>query len=185
MGRYFGTDGFRGEANVNLTAEHAYRIGRFLGWYYGELKRRAGAKWASAEKALIDILRVEFGFDGFVLTDMADSNGATYMTTLDGMLAGTDAWLSSGNDHSFEQYRGNATIENLMRESVHRIMYVTANYSAAMNGMSSTTIIVPLMAWWEIVLIAVLIVFGVLTAGSVAMLALSLIRKRKNAGGHA
>ena len=42
MGRYFGTDGFRGEANVNLTADHAHRIGRFLGWYYGELKRRAG-----------------------------------------------------------------------------------------------------------------------------------------------
>lgn len=34
MGKYFGTDGFRGEANVNLTAEHAYKIGRFLGWYY-------------------------------------------------------------------------------------------------------------------------------------------------------
>ena len=34
MGKYFGTDGFRGEANVNLTAEHAYQIGRFLGWYY-------------------------------------------------------------------------------------------------------------------------------------------------------
>lgn len=33
-GRYFGTDGFRGEANVALTAEHAYRVGRFLGWYY-------------------------------------------------------------------------------------------------------------------------------------------------------
>ena len=31
MGKYFGTDGFRGEANVNLTAEHAYKIGRFLG----------------------------------------------------------------------------------------------------------------------------------------------------------
>ena len=42
MGRYFGTDGFRGEANVNLTADHAYKIGRFLGWYYGELKRRNG-----------------------------------------------------------------------------------------------------------------------------------------------
>lgn len=37
MGRYFGTDGFRGEANVGLTAEHAYKIGRFLGWYYKEL----------------------------------------------------------------------------------------------------------------------------------------------------
>lgn len=38
MGKYFGTDGFRGEANKNLTAEHAYKIGRFLGWYYGRNK---------------------------------------------------------------------------------------------------------------------------------------------------
>ena len=33
MGKYFGTDGFRGEANVTLTADHAFRLGRFLGWY--------------------------------------------------------------------------------------------------------------------------------------------------------
>ncbi len=38
MGKYFGTDGFRGEANVNLTVEHAYKIGRFLGWYYAQGK---------------------------------------------------------------------------------------------------------------------------------------------------
>lgn len=36
MGKYFGTDGFRGEANVELTVEHAYKVGRFLGWYYGK-----------------------------------------------------------------------------------------------------------------------------------------------------
>ena len=36
MSKYFGTDGFRGEANENLTFEHAVQIGRFLGWYYGE-----------------------------------------------------------------------------------------------------------------------------------------------------
>ena len=36
MGRYFGTDGFRGEANVVLTVDHAFKIGRFLGWYYGQ-----------------------------------------------------------------------------------------------------------------------------------------------------
>lgn len=35
MGRYFGTDGFRGEANVTLNVEHAYKVGRFLGWYFG------------------------------------------------------------------------------------------------------------------------------------------------------
>lgn len=40
MAKYFGTDGFRGEAGINLTADHAYKIGRFLGWYYGELKRQ-------------------------------------------------------------------------------------------------------------------------------------------------
>ena len=38
MGKYFGTDGFRGEANVNLTVEHAFKVGRFLGWYYGQKK---------------------------------------------------------------------------------------------------------------------------------------------------
>ena len=43
MGKYFGTDGFRGEANVNLTADHAFKVGRFLGWYYTQLKRRSGA----------------------------------------------------------------------------------------------------------------------------------------------
>ena len=42
LGKYFGTDGFRGNANENLTADHAYKVGRFLGWYYGELKRRSG-----------------------------------------------------------------------------------------------------------------------------------------------
>ena len=36
MGKYFGTDGFRGEANVTLTVEKAYEVGRFLGWYYGQ-----------------------------------------------------------------------------------------------------------------------------------------------------
>ncbi|WP_370808074.1 phosphoglucosamine mutase [Eubacterium ramulus] len=37
MGRYFGTDGFRGEANKNLTVEHAYKVGRFIGWYYHQI----------------------------------------------------------------------------------------------------------------------------------------------------
>jgi len=36
MGKYFGTDGFRGEANIDLTVDHAFRIGRYLGWYYGQ-----------------------------------------------------------------------------------------------------------------------------------------------------
>ena len=43
MGKYFGTDGFRGEANSSLTADHAFKVGRFLGWYYCQLKRSSGS----------------------------------------------------------------------------------------------------------------------------------------------
>ena len=39
MGKYFGTDGFRGEANVDLTVDHAFKIGRYLGWYYRQKHR--------------------------------------------------------------------------------------------------------------------------------------------------
>lgn len=39
MGKYFGTDGFRGEANIDLTVEHAYKVGRYLGYYFGKDKR--------------------------------------------------------------------------------------------------------------------------------------------------
>lgn len=40
MGKYFGTDGFRGEVNVGLTVDHAWKIGRFIGWYYTVLSGR-------------------------------------------------------------------------------------------------------------------------------------------------
>ncbi len=42
MGKYFGTDGFRGEANCQLKADHAFAVGRFLGWYYTTLHRQQG-----------------------------------------------------------------------------------------------------------------------------------------------
>lgn len=44
MGRYFGTDGFRGAANDELTAERAFKIGRFLGWYFNESKKGKGER---------------------------------------------------------------------------------------------------------------------------------------------
>ena len=46
MGKYFGTDGFRGEANINLTTQHAFEIGRFLGWYLAEKNKRANKERA-------------------------------------------------------------------------------------------------------------------------------------------
>ena len=45
MGKYFGTDGFRGEAGITLTADHAYKVGRFLGWYYNMIRERNKIKY--------------------------------------------------------------------------------------------------------------------------------------------
>ena len=55
MGKYFGTDGFRGEAGITLTADHAYKVGRFLGWYYNALRERNGDT---------DSARIVIGKDG-------------------------------------------------------------------------------------------------------------------------
>lgn len=79
MGRYFGTDGFRGEANVVLTADHAYKIGRFLGWYYGELKRRNGD--ASAPRIVIgkDTRRSSYMFEYTLISGLTASGADAYM----------------------------------------------------------------------------------------------------------
>lgn len=79
MGKYFGTDGFRGEANMNLTADHAYKVGRFLGWYYSELKKRAG----SAEPAKIvigkDTRRSSYMFEYCLVGGLVASGADAYM----------------------------------------------------------------------------------------------------------
>lgn len=79
MGRYFGTDGFRGEANHNLTADHAYRVGRFLGWYFGELKRRAGDD--SAPRIVIgkDTRRSSYMFEYTLVGGLVASGADAYL----------------------------------------------------------------------------------------------------------
>ena len=74
MGKYFGTDGFRGEAGVTLTSEHAYKIGRFLGWYYskgGEHK----------VKAVIgkDTRRSSYMFEYAIVAGLTASGADVYM----------------------------------------------------------------------------------------------------------
>ena len=79
MGKYFGTDGFRGEANVNLTADHAYKAGRFLGWYYGELKRRSGCQ--EAPRILIgkDTRRSSYMFEYTLAAGITASGADAYL----------------------------------------------------------------------------------------------------------
>ncbi|MBR4109981.1 MAG: phosphoglucosamine mutase [Oscillospiraceae bacterium] len=79
MGRYFGTDGFRGEANVNLTADHAYKVGRFLGWYYGELKRRAGATEPPRVVIGKDTRRSSYMFEYTLVAGLTASGADAYL----------------------------------------------------------------------------------------------------------
>ena len=79
MGKYFGTDGFRGEANVNLTAEHAYKIGRFLGWYYGELKKKDQADEPAKIVIGKDTRRSSYMFEYSLVSGLTASGADAYL----------------------------------------------------------------------------------------------------------
>ena len=79
MGKYFGTDGFRGEANVTLTADHAYKVGRFLGWYYGELKRRSGDTEPPRVVIGKDTRRSSYMFEYTLIAGLTASGADAYM----------------------------------------------------------------------------------------------------------
>ena len=74
MGKYFGTDGFRGEANVDLTFDHAIKIGRFLGWYYG-------ARQGKKAKIVIgkDTRRSSYMFEYALCTGLMASGADAYI----------------------------------------------------------------------------------------------------------
>ena len=74
MGKYFGTDGFRGEAGVTLTSEHAYKIGRFLGWYYAQ-------NGAHKVRAVIgkDTRRSSYMFEYAIVAGLTASGADAYM----------------------------------------------------------------------------------------------------------
>ena len=79
MGKYFGTDGFRGEANINLTADHAFRVGRFLGWYYGEMKRCAGIQTTPRIVIGKDTRRSSYMFEYALAAGITASGADAYL----------------------------------------------------------------------------------------------------------
>ncbi len=112
MGKYFGTDGFRGEANETLTAEHAYKIGRFLGWHFGEVKKRSGFNEKARvvigkdtrlssymfEYALIAGLTAS-GADAYML-HVTTTPSVAYITKIDGFDCGI--MISASHNHYYD-----------------------------------------------------------------------------------
>ena len=79
MGKYFGTDGFRGEANCTLTADHAFKVGRFLGWYFTQLKRRSGSDSSARIVIGKDTRRSSYMFEYSLVGGLVASGADAYL----------------------------------------------------------------------------------------------------------
>ena len=75
MGKYFGADGFRGEANVTLTVDHAFKVGRFLGWYYGKNHENGKAKIVIGK----DTRRSSYMFEYSLVAGLTASGADAYL----------------------------------------------------------------------------------------------------------
>ena len=135
---------------------------------------RAGLLWTSAATNLMDnIMRAEWGFDGYTLTDMAGSNGKLFMVYDDGFMNGTDCFLDKGKyDDMTSAMRNSPTFNLRQRESVKRLLFVTANYSASMDGYSSSTKQVPVAVWWKVA-IDTLMIASIILASVFALIILA------------
>ena len=150
---------------------------------------RIGTTWTGAHYGLItEVLRNEWGFEGFVITDFSGNSAfaayGIYLETFDvayGVLAGTNTWDSSATqwtDDLLEYYADDPIIVTAMREAAHHILYVVAN-SAAMNGYDANTTIEEVTPWWETALIVLMVVLCVLAVGAVIMLIREINYKKK------
>ena len=134
---------------------------------------RFGTLWSGAHRGLCtEVLRNEWGFDGFVISDCA---WRKYMGVVDGLAAGNDNILYESTDlTAYYDARTNPTVAKLIRESTHRVLYVLAN-SNAMEGYAPGMKIIPVTNWWQGALIAAQAVFGVLTVASAAFMVMSYV----------
>ena len=142
---------------------------------------RVGVVWTGAHEGLMtNILRGEWGMDGFALTDYSN-NGTTYDIFL-GIMGGTDSWDNSNAGpmtrvDKLKRYdiTQDPALAIRMREATHRILYTVAN-SAAMNGIAPSSKIVAVIPWWRALIIGV----GVVSAlGFVASVIMAVKTKKK------
>ena len=140
---------------------------------------RIGCIWAGGDYNLLtNILRNEWGMQGFALTDFSNSND--YMDVIQGVLAGGDAWdCNDANKWTpkLNEQKDNPTVVNAMRMATERILYTVSN-SNAMNGVSPNMRIVEVRTWWQNAIVVCDVVFGAMTVFGIYQ----LVRLRKKQG---
>lgn len=137
---------------------------------------RLGTIWCGNSSELMNgVLRGEWGFDGFIVTD-ADACDTTthctlYMYAPRAVVTGTDLFDGVNNHDRTGQlsdFSSDAYVVNAMRESTKRILYSVAN-SAAMNGLDANSVVKLAMPWWQVVLVSALAFSAVGAIGSTTM----------------
>ena len=94
MGKYFGTDGFRGEAGITLTADHAYKVGRFLGWYYNALRERNGNNEPARIVIGKDTRRSSYMFEYSLVAGLTASGADCSMSLLPLLWLTLPVWMT-------------------------------------------------------------------------------------------
>ena len=151
---------------------------------------RIGIIYSSAHTGLMqNILRDEWGYNGFLMTDMLISQKANYMTVKESVIGGTTLMgISSdslaGKDGEWSYFtadgiRGDAELTQAVRDNTKYLFYALAN-SNAMNGINETSESVSLMTWWRAVYLGIGGAMLLLTVLGCVMYGRSRRRKEEN-----
>lgn len=142
---------------------------------------RIGCIWSGKHAGLLtNVLRNEWGFIGVVQTD-AYVGEHMHNAIFESIIAGNDFTMGGAIENKFDAYKDSPTLVSALKETCHRMLY-TKLHSYAMNGITTTTKIIYITPWWEIVLDVGIIVSGVITGLSAMMLIISFVHdilKRK------
>ena len=141
---------------------------------------RVGATWAGAHKGLMtEVLRNEWGFKGMAITDQASVPAMLYQDHISGLYAGTDLWLNTnGTLWSLSDYTNNPTVMTNVQEAAKHIVYAISQ-SNAMNGLSSSSTLVEIMPWWQVLLYSISGVVFVSSIGASTLVTIKWVKQKK------
>lgn len=145
---------------------------------------RMGLHWSGMQRDMVtEFLRNECGMTGIVVTDMWYGTASPYMNLPKLLTSGgnlVDGMMKAEDLDASRPGSGHADVAWGMREAMHRILY-TVVHSNAMNGISAGTKIVQVTPWWQTLVIALQIGFGVLTAAAFVWVLIKAHKKEKAA----
>lgn len=152
---------------------------------------RVGLSWASANESLMtDLLRVEWGWKGYAITDIVVQTYEYYMSAVDAIMAGSNIFDNTSDSYyqdasgswgyfapsELEKVKKDKKFMDKLEENTHELMYMMVN-SNAMNGIGENTRNVWKLTWWRAVYITLEVVTIVVAIGSAALYAFSIVRK--------